>query len=71
MECNFFYPQNDKRSLLCYVLAAASIYGIWGCGPAGPAPTFVGADFSDAGAVGRHISQSGGEKQHEGLRNPN
>jgi len=37
--------QDDKRSLLRYALATASIYGDCGYRPSGPAPTFTGANF--------------------------
>ena len=43
--------RDDKRSLLRYALATASIYGICGYGPSGPAPKFAGANFANAGAV--------------------
>jgi N-acetylglutamate synthase-like GNAT family acetyltransferase len=47
-------PQNDKRSLLRHALATASIYGVCGCGPSGPAPTFAGLNLSNGGAVRRN-----------------
>jgi hypothetical protein len=40
--------------LLRYALATASIYGLCGYGPSGPAPKFAGANFSNAGAVRQH-----------------
>jgi hypothetical protein len=46
--------ENDKCSLPRYALTTASIYGVFGCGPSGPAPKFAGANFSNAGAVIRH-----------------
>jgi CDGSH-type Zn-finger protein len=44
----------DKHSLPRYALAKASTYGICGCGSSGPAPTFVGAHFSNIGAASRY-----------------
>jgi hypothetical protein len=45
-------PPSDKCSLLRYALATASIYGICGYGPSGPAPTSAGADFANPPLVG-------------------
>ena len=47
-------PGHDKRLLLRYALATASIYGICGCGPSGPAPKFAGANFANPPPTSRN-----------------
>jgi hypothetical protein len=60
--------RNDTRSLLRYALATASICGIGGCGPSGPAPTFASASLLNTRAVRQHTPRpSEGEKKDESL----
>jgi len=44
-------PSTEIHPLLRYALATASVYGVCGCGPSGPALTFAGANLANGVAV--------------------
>lgn len=47
----------EREALIARYELATDVYGVCGCGPFGPTPTFAGADFANPLLTSRNGSQ--------------